>query len=495
MSVAVLSPPSSEKLKFTVSNKLGRSMPSFYLKGNRTPPCPHHSLCYSPLFSTDPVEVMRWIDHLQQHIDYARNGNTLSKASVTSSTSSLPSIVEPRTSFVASRTGEGVSTYSPADSIGGSDGDDDTFNGDADNVPHAEDFHLLAQGTKTQLELTQQLLNSLSVGTSLDGNINGRPSSVHSTASHQADVKDAIKRSLASLDQLLDDYIDVVSQRERFYQRKYDKEVEARRMWEESMKEVVAQHTALETELQKASRDNTRRKRALQEVRANLGAASPGLGASPRISLHGAEEDRSLLTQLKEDGSQPLPSPLRSPSLAALQSEGRSRTNTLSLSPTRTRTRAGTTLQPLNPVELEQLVESALANEKGEVSDDDDTDDEFFEAIESGQLPFESTDTVTEAEEVLPKRTTPAKELEDSLDLEPYKGYRHLRTSLPITSDNRPSVSLWAILKGSIGKDLTKISFPVYFNEPTSMLERMAEDMEFSECRTLSSPLLKALQC
>jgi len=37
-------------------------------------------------------------------------------------------------------------------------------------------------------------------------------------------------------------------------------------------------------------------------------------------------------------------------------------------------------------------------------------------------------------------------------------------------------------LKHSIGKDLTRISFPVFFNEPTSMLQRMAEDMEFSEC-------------
>lgn len=409
---------------------------------------------------------MRWIDHLQQHVDYARSGPALTKATSTSSATSIPSIVEPRTSFAASRFGEGRSPHSPADSIGGSiDGDDDTFNGDADNAPHAEDFHLLAQGTKAQLELAQQLLSSKS--------------------GQQADVQDALKRSLATLEQLLDDYVDVVGQRERFYQRKYDKELEAKRMWEESMKEVVAQHTALESELQKASRDNTRRKRALQEVRANLGAASPGLGASPRISLQTAEEERPILAQLKEDGSQPLPSPLRSPSLAAVQAQHRSRANTFSLSPTRARTRAGTLAQPLNPVELEQLVDSALANEEGEVSEDEDTDDEFFEAIESGQLPFDSTEKGEDAAPTpVPERSAPAKELEEKLDLEPYKGYEKLRSSLPITSDNRPSVSLWAILKGSIGKDLTKISFPVYFNEPTSMLERMAEDMEFSECRT-----------
>ena len=38
------------------------------------------------------------------------------------------------------------------------------------------------------------------------------------------------------------------------------------------------------------------------------------------------------------------------------------------------------------------------------------------------------------------------------------------------------------MLKNNIGKDLTKISFPVAFNEPTSMLQRMAEDLEFPEC-------------
>ncbi|GAA5851448.1 hypothetical protein JCM8547_001098 [Rhodosporidiobolus lusitaniae] len=475
MSVAQLTPPSSEKLKFTVSNKLGKSMPSFYLKG------------------THPVEVMRWVDHLHEHIEYARNEANSSRSGASSSYASSVSDLR-RQSFAVIPSSDVPSHSSPADSnVGSIDGDDETFNGDDDQAPHAEDFHLMAQGTKTQLELTQQLLDSLVVstrnsiyeGSSVEAG--SRPGSIHSTTGRQGDVKEALKRSLASLEQLLDDYVDVVTQRERFFQRRYDKELEAKRMWEESMKEVVAQHATLETELQKASRDNTRRKRALQEVRANLGAASPGM--SPRVSIHVAEDERPSLAQLPEDGQQALPSPLRSPSLATVQA--RSRAGTFSASPTRTRTRAGTTLQPLNPVELEQLVKSALANEQGELSDDDDTDDEFFEAIEAGVLPLDqaqdqdtTVDSAGEGKPVLtgPKRTGPAQELADKLDLTQYKGYEHLRSSLPITNDNRPSVSLWAILKGSIGKDLTKISFPVYFNEPTSMLQRMAEDMEFSEC-------------
>ena len=63
-----------------------------------------------------------------------------------------------------------------------------------------------------------------------------------------------------------------------------------------------------------------------------------------------------------------------------------------------------------------------------------------------------------------------------------FEPYNHLRDRLPVRNDERPSMSLWSILKNNIGKDLTKISFPVAFNEPTSMLQRMSEDLEFSEC-------------
>lgn len=35
MSVAKIHSGEADKLKFTVSNKLGKSLPSFYLKGNR----------------------------------------------------------------------------------------------------------------------------------------------------------------------------------------------------------------------------------------------------------------------------------------------------------------------------------------------------------------------------------------------------------------------------------------------------------------------------
>ncbi len=70
-----------------------------------------------------------------------------------------------------------------------------------------------------------------------------------------------------------------------------------------------------------------------------------------------------------------------------------------------------------------------------------------------------------------------------------YLGYPdNIRVRLPLDQKSlRPEISLWSILKNSIGKDLSKITLPVYFNEPTSMLQRLAEDMEYSELLDVAS--------
>lgn len=44
----------------------------------------------------------------------------------------------------------------------------------------------------------------------------------------------------------------------------------------------------------------------------------------------------------------------------------------------------------------------------------------------------------------------------------------------------RDEVSLWSILKNFIGKDLSKITMPVLFNEPLSFLQRVTEYLEYA---------------
>ncbi|XP_054619968.1 oxysterol-binding protein-related protein 3-like isoform X2 [Dunckerocampus dactyliophorus] len=43
------------------------------------------------------------------------------------------------------------------------------------------------------------------------------------------------------------------------------------------------------------------------------------------------------------------------------------------------------------------------------------------------------------------------------------------------------SVSLWNILKNNIGKDLSKVAVPVQLNEPLNTLQRLCEELEYSE--------------
>jgi oxysterol-binding protein 1 len=45
------------------------------------------------------------------------------------------------------------------------------------------------------------------------------------------------------------------------------------------------------------------------------------------------------------------------------------------------------------------------------------------------------------------------------------------RTVLPFFKDPKVKISIWTIIKDSIGKDLSKMSVPVYFNSPLSFLQ------------------------
>ena len=44
------------------------------------------------------------------------------------------------------------------------------------------------------------------------------------------------------------------------------------------------------------------------------------------------------------------------------------------------------------------------------------------------------------------------------------------REVLPYFKDPKNKISVWTILKDSIGKDITKLSVPVYFNDPVNIL-------------------------
>eukprot|EP00039_Didymoeca_costata_P006210 m.88312 g.88312 ORF g.88312 m.88312 type:complete len:748 (+) comp13159_c0_seq2:213-2456(+) len=95
----------------------------------------------------------------------------------------------------------------------------------------------------------------------------------------------------------------------------------------------------------------------------------------------------------------------------------------------------------------------------------DSSDDEFFDAASA---PSEEDDT-TEGSD--PSKVSEAAKANGTTIVR--------RTRVPPRKDSK--ISLWSVMKNSIGKDLSKISMPVNFNEPLSFTQRLCEDMEYSD--------------
>ena len=55
------------------------------------------------------------------------------------------------------------------------------------------------------------------------------------------------------------------------------------------------------------------------------------------------------------------------------------------------------------------------------------------------------------------------------------------RTKLPEPVEKEKGISLWSMIKDNVGKDLTRVCLPVYFNEPISSLQKCFEDLEYSQ--------------
>ena len=55
------------------------------------------------------------------------------------------------------------------------------------------------------------------------------------------------------------------------------------------------------------------------------------------------------------------------------------------------------------------------------------------------------------------------------------------RKCLPFLRNPNQKINIWRVVKDSVGKELSKIAVPVYFNEPISFLQRFTEDLTYSE--------------
>jgi len=453
MKNAVLRPPSGgEKLRFEVHSTPSRGrthVQKWYMKANH------------------PVEASRWTQGISRAIEHAKQSCKASESDTSSifrhsgrgavnsslsvhrkdrDTESVSSSVVPtddeggENSFhevASARVRENDERH---DASSGNDSTDRIY--DTDTPPH-ETFELLGNSTAAQLELTTQLLSDLS-----------SPSTI---APRVVELNGALKESLGTVHCMLNEYLHMVKERDDWWRARISREQRRQSIWEQSLQSVVQEGEALERELRRHSRRHTRIGSSTSggEAVGTVKARPSALPLSPPM-----EDVEFGIQELTPDTAVPAISPGRRRS----SPEGASAGIGTAL------TRALSTVPPVvRRMSLQRPSSVSMAGITRPIEEDEavdtDEEDEFFDAIESNALP---NLVVHEAlaghpEPLLPKH----------IDKSQYDGYRIVRKELDLKSDNRPPTSLWSVLKHSIGSDLTKISFPVFFNEPTSMLQRM----------------------
>jgi ankyrin repeat protein len=336
------------------------------------------------------------------------------------------------------------------------DDDDDFGEGSSgqDTPPANKDaFNITAQSAKLQLDTMANVTAALILESSKNPALTlSDPKTTQALSTYDAAIR--------SLTVLIGDLLRISRDRDAYWQYRLDRESEMRRMWEESMAQVAKEQEALEARVGEAELKRRMTKRLLKEAVENgiLDGKEPAVAAA----AEGQEE-------VKEGAGAEVAAGAKSPDL------------TLS---------------------RRQTVITQIAD----ISDSESDEEEFFDAVDAGQV---------EVSELPPSEVTAPDEekkliVSDGFDISSsFKGYENgIRTRLKLDADNRPKISLWVglftqefallkhtylltppqgILKSMVGKDMTKMTLPVSFNEPTSLLYRCAEDMEYADLLDLAA--------
>ncbi|KAI1006379.1 Oxysterol [Podosphaera aphanis] len=315
------------------------------------------------------------------------------------------------------------------------DDDDDESYSDREILGSKDAFDTTAQSAKLQLELIGHVNGALQAEQLKTPDLPLSDPSIISTIQ-------TLDSSIRNLKYLVGDLLKISRDRDAHWQYRIDCEVNMRRMWEENMAAVAREQEALEARFGEVEKKRKLTKRALQDVIESTSA-------------------QTIVQESRDESQNP----------ESLEAKEQALPNARRLLLTR------------NDTAKSSLRTKTLLAKVGALSETE-SDEEFFDAIDAGAV------------EVAPKLLPPPSPaifrdeekmqlpvIENCFDISPsFKGYEDgSRKKLKLDNDDRPKVSLWGILKSMIGKDMTKMTLPVSFNEPTSLLQRCAEDMEYAE--------------
>lgn len=289
----------------------------------------------------------------------------------------------------------------------GPDGEEDDYGDYASSreVPAGDKdaLNITAQSAKIQLELLANVASSLQTEKS-----NNPDMTISDPAVEQALA--AYDAAVSSLKSLVQNLLRISRDRDSYWRFRLGREAHLRNMWEESMARVALEHEELQSKMGESEEKRRRTKKALKEALEGASANNTRLaaGVSPQVQVTSEDEapaDAGDQQVKAEENAKELPGHIEENP----KKGGRSR--------------------------VCSLYES-----------DSDEEDEFFDALDAGEIEAED---LTKAEEKEEKEQTSGANGElravKYREVQPsFKGYEEpIRERLKLDYDNRPRISLW----------------------------------------------------
>lgn len=208
--------------------------------------------------------------------------------------------------------------------------------------------------------------------------------------------------AIRSLKGLLGDLVKISKDRDDYWQRRLDHEADLRRMWEDSMAQVAHEQEVLEARVGESEEKRKRTKRALREVME--GSSRP---ASPS-GLIGEDEGSEVAVTDEIAG----------------------------------RVRRGSIVQSA------QRRRSILAEIESLSDDDSEDDEEFFDAVDAGEIVVAPMPSSTKEPTTPQEKPSQELVLANGSDLSTsFHGYEDgIRKRLKMDADDRPKISLWVCI-------------------------------------------------
>lgn len=292
------------------------------------------------------------------------------------------------------------------------DGDDDDYGDDASShdIPATDKdaLNITFQSAKLQLDLLSNVSASLQAE-----KLKNPTMSISDPAVDQALT--AYEAAVNSLKELVQNLLKISRDRDAYWQYRLNREGYLRQMWEESMAKVAQEHEDLQSKMGESEDKRRRTKKALKEALENTSASTgrpvhhEDSGVAD-VSQDGAGDKDDQREQVPETAEQRPP----------FDRKGTDRT--------------------LN------RRSSALSRISSLYGSESDDEDEFFDAIDAGEIEAEDL-TKSEAKEMDegPKNESAELRAVKHSEVAPsFKGYEEpVRKRLKMDYDNRPRISLW----------------------------------------------------